>query len=63
MAREFGLLASRGSDFHGPLESKIDLGKLPLLDASLPNVMQVLLERRLRAFNVSHSSRVSAPAA
>ncbi len=32
VAREFGFLASRASDFHGPGESYIDLGKL----ASLP---------------------------
>jgi predicted metal-dependent phosphoesterase TrpH len=35
LAREFGLLASRGSDFHSPGESKIDLGRLPDLPAQL----------------------------
>ena len=29
LAKEFGFLASRGSDFHGPGESHLDLGKLP----------------------------------
>ena len=29
MAQEFGLAASRGSDFHSPDESRIDLGTLP----------------------------------
>ena len=29
MALEFGLLASRGSDFHDPHESRLDLGLLP----------------------------------
>jgi hypothetical protein len=29
MAREFGLAASRGSDFHSPDESHTDLGTLP----------------------------------
>ena len=29
MALEFGLLASRGSDFHDPAESRLDLGLLP----------------------------------
>jgi len=29
MALEFGLLASRGSDFHDPRESRLDLGLLP----------------------------------
>jgi predicted metal-dependent phosphoesterase TrpH len=38
LAREFGLLASRGSDFHGPDESEIDLGQLPLLPADLKPV-------------------------
>jgi predicted metal-dependent phosphoesterase TrpH len=31
VARRYGLLASRGSDFHGPDESRIDLGYLPPL--------------------------------
>ena len=35
LAREFGLHASRGSDFHGPGESRVDLGKLPNLAADL----------------------------
>ena len=29
MALEFGLLASRGSDFHDPTESRLDLGLRP----------------------------------
>ena len=33
-AREFDLLASRGSDFHSPDESRIDLGGLPPLPAA-----------------------------
>lgn len=35
LAREFGLLASRGSDYHGPGESWMDIGKLPLLPEDL----------------------------
>ncbi len=35
LAREFGFLASRGSDFHGPGESRVDLGRLPDLAADL----------------------------
>jgi predicted metal-dependent phosphoesterase TrpH len=35
LARHYGFLASRGSDFHGPGESWIDLGKLPDLPADL----------------------------
>lgn len=38
LAKEFGLLASRGSDFHGPGESRIDLGRLPELAADLKPV-------------------------
>jgi predicted metal-dependent phosphoesterase TrpH len=38
LAREFGFLASRGSDFHGPDESEIDLGQLPLLPTDLKPV-------------------------
>ena len=40
LAREFGLLASRGSDFHGPGESRVDLGGLPALGADLKPVWQ-----------------------
>ena len=45
LAREFDLLASRGSDFHGPGESHIDLGKLSPLPAGLTPVWQALAER------------------
>lgn len=38
IAREFGFLASRGSDFHGPGESWIDLGKVPDLPPDLTPV-------------------------
>ena len=38
LAREFGFAASRGSDFHGPGESRVDLGKLPNLAADLKPV-------------------------
>lgn len=38
LAREFQLLASRGSDFHGPDESVIDLGCLPPLPGDLKPV-------------------------
>lgn len=49
MAREFGLLASRGSDFHSPEESRTDLGSLPPLPKDLAPVWSVLDERVLRA--------------
>lgn len=48
MAVEFGLLASRGSDFHSPAESHIDLGKLPPLPARLTPVWSALSERVLQ---------------
>jgi len=38
LAKEFGFLASRGSDFHGPGESRVDLGRLPDLAADLKPV-------------------------
>jgi predicted metal-dependent phosphoesterase TrpH len=38
IAREFGFLASRGSDFHGPGESWMDLGKMPDLPEDLTPV-------------------------
>lgn len=41
-AREFGLLASRASDFHGPGESRIDLGKMAQLPADLRPVWEAL---------------------
>jgi predicted metal-dependent phosphoesterase TrpH len=41
-AREFGFLASRGSDFHGPGESWIDLGRLPDLSEDLTPVWSQL---------------------
>ncbi|MEP6740087.1 MAG: 3',5'-nucleoside bisphosphate phosphatase [Caldimonas sp.] len=44
-AREFDLLASRGSDFHSPEESRIDLGGLPPLPAGLRPVWEALEER------------------
>jgi hypothetical protein len=44
-AREFDLLASRGSDFHSPDESRIDLGGLPPLPAGLTPVWNALAPR------------------
>ncbi len=46
-AREFGLAASRGSDFHSPTESHTDLGTLPLLPSGLTPVW-ALLESRIQ---------------
>jgi predicted metal-dependent phosphoesterase TrpH len=44
-AREFGLAASRGSDFHSPDESHTDLGQLPYLPGELTPVWELLAER------------------
>jgi predicted metal-dependent phosphoesterase TrpH len=48
-ALEFGLLASRGSDFHSPEESHADLGSLPELPSRLTPVWSVLQGRIQRA--------------
>ena len=45
MAKEFDLLASRGSDFHSPKESRIDLGTLPWLPGQLTPVWEALAHR------------------
>ncbi|MCF8149559.1 MAG: PHP domain-containing protein [Burkholderiaceae bacterium] len=43
IAREFDFLASRGSDFHGPGESWVDLGKMPDLPEGLTPVWSRLV--------------------
>jgi predicted metal-dependent phosphoesterase TrpH len=45
MAKEFGLAASRGSDFHSPDESHTDLGMLPWLAGDLTPVWELLSDR------------------
>ena len=57
IARHFDLLASRGSDFHGPLESKIDLGKLPALPADLKPGMERSAIAFIRWLSSSQSIR------
>lgn len=44
-ALEFGLAASRGSDFHSPDESHTDLGALPYLPGGLTPVWELLADR------------------
>jgi predicted metal-dependent phosphoesterase TrpH len=44
-AQEFGLAASRGSDFHSPDESHTDLGTLPFLPGTLTPVWELLADR------------------
>ena len=45
VAKEFDMVASRGSDFHSPDESRIDLGTLPLLPGDLTPVWELLKYR------------------
>ena len=42
LARHYEFHASRGSDFHGPLESYVDLGKLPQLPEDLKPVWRLI---------------------
>lgn len=44
-AREYGLAASRGSDFHSPDESHTELGTLPYLAGQLTPVWELLADR------------------
>ncbi|MEO8013605.1 MAG: 3',5'-nucleoside bisphosphate phosphatase [Polaromonas sp.] len=44
-AKEFGLGASRGSDFHSPDESHTDLGTLPFLPGDLTPVWELVAGR------------------
>ncbi len=45
VAKEFKLAASKGSDFHSPNESRIDLGTLPNLVGSLTPIWELLEDR------------------
>ena len=45
VAKEFGMAASRGSDFHSPDESRIDLGTLPMLPGDLMPVWELVKDR------------------
>lgn len=45
IATEFGLAASRGSDFHAPGESRVELGALPDLPGTLTPVWTLLSAR------------------
>ncbi len=46
-AKEFGLAASRGSDFHSPDESHTEMGTLPFLAGELTPVWELLTNRIL----------------
>lgn len=45
MAKELGLAASCGSDFHCPTESRVDLGRLPTFSSSVQPVWELLEDR------------------
>ena len=45
VAKEFGMAASRGSDFHSPDESRIDLGTLPMLPGDLTPVWDLVKDK------------------
>lgn len=45
MAREFGLLASRGSDFHAPGESRVEPGSLPDLPGKVTPIWSLWQDR------------------
>jgi 3',5'-nucleoside bisphosphate phosphatase len=45
VAKEFGMAASRGSDFHSPDESRIDLGTLPMLPGDLTPVWELVKDK------------------
>lgn len=49
LAQEFGLAASRGSDFHAPGESRVDLGALPWLPGHLQPVWELLAPKIVAA--------------
>ena len=44
-AKDYGLAASRGSDFHSPLESHTELGTLPYLPGAVTPVWELLASR------------------
>jgi predicted metal-dependent phosphoesterase TrpH len=52
-AIEFGLAASRGSDFHSPGESRTELGALPDLPGQLTPVWELLADR------IQHAPKVN----
>ena len=58
-AREFGLAASRGSDFHSPNESHTELGTLPSLPGGLTPVWQLLADRIQTASDQSLGANAS----
>jgi predicted metal-dependent phosphoesterase TrpH len=62
MALEFDLLASRGSDFHAPGESRTDLGSLPALPGRVTPVWQALADRVQWPAARAHATVQTSPA-
>ncbi|RZU02519.1 3',5'-nucleoside bisphosphate phosphatase [Rivibacter subsaxonicus] len=56
LAQELGLLASRGSDFHAPGESRTDLGALPWLPGTLAPVWEALADRVIAPLDAATAS-------
>ncbi len=56
-ALEFDLLASRGSDFHSPDESRIELGSLPDLPGTLKPVWEALAHRVQKSTCRGHAGK------
>lgn len=54
LAQELGLHISRGSDFHSPGESKVDLGALPSDPAGVPGVWDLLQHRIQQSSTALH---------
>jgi hypothetical protein len=61
-AREFGFLASRGSDFHAPGESRVDFGGLPPLPDSVVPVWRDWPEAASAARSLPDSGPQTEPA-
>ncbi len=55
-AKEFGLFASRGSDFHSPDESHTELGTLPFLPGSVTPIWTLLADRVQRTAPASRGA-------
>ncbi len=55
-AKEFGLFASRGSDFHSPDESHTELGTLPFLPSSVTPIWTLLADRVQRTAPASRGA-------
>ena len=60
MANEFGLLASRGSDFHAPGESRVEPGALPDLPGKATPLWTLWADRLAHLTAEAHSATAAA---